>query len=106
MAEMLRDRPAVGRLVARADDHANLFDVSEQDLLDEDGEHGFLLSVAIDQRLQRQGALALGSGRDDGFLDLHAVNEFTGRTRGSLSRTGFPGDYGRQTVREWGAGAG
>jgi hypothetical protein len=48
--------------------------MADQDLLDEDGEDGFLLPVAIDQGLQGQGALASAAAVITAFFDLHALH--------------------------------
>ncbi len=63
-AAVLARRGGVGRLVARADDDADLFDAGAQRLLDDDAEDRLFRAVAVDEGLQRQRAL-VASGRGD-----------------------------------------
>jgi hypothetical protein len=58
-------------LVARSHDDADRIDASGQHFLDQDGEHRLLDAVAVDERLQGQGALLPPGRCDDSFLDLH-----------------------------------
>ena len=64
-------RRPIGLLVTGTDHDANLFHPGLENLLDDDGNGGFLDAIAIDERLQRNGALIFSGGGDDGFLDLH-----------------------------------
>jgi len=52
-AAVLARRGGVGRLVARADDDADLFDAGAQRLLDDDAEDRLFRAVAVDEGLQR-----------------------------------------------------
>ncbi len=66
----------VGRLVTRPDDHADLFDARQENLFDERRQSSLLNPIAINQGLQRQGALAFSSGGDDCFSYFHAWGRF------------------------------
>ena len=41
----------VARLIAGADDHADLLDAGRERLFHEDSEDGFFLTIAVDERL-------------------------------------------------------
>jgi hypothetical protein len=58
-------------LVSGTDHQPNRLDASSQNLFDDDREGRFGHSVAIDQRLERQGALVFAGGGDEGFADFH-----------------------------------
>ena len=61
----------VGRLVAWADDDAELLDAGAGGLLQNYLQGGFGFAVLIDQGLQRQRALAGIGGGDEDFADSH-----------------------------------
>ena len=79
-AGVLAGGVGVGGLVARADHDADFLDAGAQHFFDDDGEDGFFHAVAVDQGLQRQGALVAAGGGDDGFADLHAIAFLRGQS--------------------------
>ena len=86
---MLAGSRSVGGLVTGTNHHADLLHAGPQGLFHDDTQYGFLSAIAIDQRLQRQGALAAPCRGDDGFGYLHGFffvrdhRNFTGRSTGS-----------------------
>jgi len=58
-------------LIARRNHQADFLDTGVQDFLQQDGEGGFGLAVAVHQRLQRQAALVPAGGGNDSFADFH-----------------------------------
>jgi hypothetical protein len=44
-----------------------------QDFLEQDGEGGFGLAVAVHERLERQAALVPAGGGNDSFSDFHGA---------------------------------
>jgi hypothetical protein len=71
MAEMAGDGLRATRFIARPDHHADLFDIRQQGLFDQDAENGFLFAVPVYQGLQRKQPLLFSRGRDDRLLDSH-----------------------------------
>ncbi len=63
----------VGGFVAGGDDYGDFLDSSVGDFLGEDGECGFRGAVAVDEGLEREGALIFSGGGDDGFGDFHGL---------------------------------
>jgi len=59
------------RLIARGNNQADFLDAGVQDFLQQDGEGGFGLAVAVHERLERQAALVPAGGGDDSFADFH-----------------------------------
>src|SRR3569833_174050 len=59
------------RLIAGWNDYCNLVDSRLAHFIEQNAQDRSLLSVAIDQTLQRQCALRAGARGDDGLLNLH-----------------------------------
>jgi hypothetical protein len=55
------------------DYHADFFNASGKDFLDEDPQGGLGVAVAIHQRLQGKGPLRFASGGNDCFLNVHGA---------------------------------
>lgn len=72
----------VGVLVARGNDHGDFFDAGAGDFLGENGERGFGCAVAIDEGLEREGALVFSGGGDDGFRDFHGADSVRPKCEG------------------------
>lgn len=58
-------------LIAGGDHHGDVIDTGGEGFLDDNGEGGFGLAVAVVEVLQWEGALGAAGGGDDGFRDLH-----------------------------------
>ena len=67
----------IGRLVSRADDHADFLDAGREDFLNENPQRGLGDAVAVHQGLQGKGPLSLASGGDNSFLDFHGFKTFS-----------------------------
>ena len=82
----------VGGFVAGADDDAEFLDAGAGGLLEDDLEGGFRFALLVDERLEREGALARIRGGDEGFADGHG--RARGRT-GEVSRGGRAASTGK-----------
>ncbi len=61
----------VGGFITGGNDNGDLVYSGAMNFIDNDAQHGFLRSVAINYRLQRESTLVGTCSRDDGFLDFH-----------------------------------
>ena len=68
---VLTSSGAINLLIARANHHAEFLDARREDFLDYDGQGGLGLAVAVHEGLERERALALAGGGDDGAFDVH-----------------------------------
>lgn len=59
----------ISRFIAWPDDNGNLLGSSRERLIDQDAEQRFLVTVAVDEGLERQLTLAPRGGSDDSFPD-------------------------------------
>ena len=69
-ADRRRVRPGslrIAGLIARPDDHGDLFGTGRERLFDQNREHRFFVAVAVDESLKRQRALTPRGGGNDSF---------------------------------------
>ena len=62
---------AVSLFVAGANHDAEFLDAGGENFLDDDSERGLGPAVAVHEGLERERALALAGGGDDGAFDFH-----------------------------------
>jgi hypothetical protein len=63
-----------GSLILWIDDNGNIGDASAGDFRNDDAQDGFLLTVAINERLEGQISLTVTGCRDDCFGYFHAIS--------------------------------
>ncbi len=72
----------VGGFVSGRDDHANFVDLRGERLFHDDAQDGFFDAIAIDEGLQREGALVFASGGDDSLSNSHGMRKAQNTTSG------------------------
>jgi hypothetical protein len=64
-------RHSKGLLISGANDDADHLHICPENLLDDDRQRRFCGTIAIHQRLQRQGPLGVPPSRDQSLFDFH-----------------------------------